>query len=145
MVFRYKKYLLDVANQILGKHVLKPVIPIKISIEDKEPVIYEALLDSGADFCIFDMEIADALGIEIDKSKFAPFGGINPSDPKNPPKAYFAEVKLNIGGWDVVTKVGFSADIAKYGFGILGQQGFFDCYKITFDLLREQIELKPRL
>ena len=144
MKFKYKKHPLDKPNPVLGKYLLKPVIPIKVSIDNGVPIFYEALIDSGADFCIFDMEIGRALGAKIDKARCAEFGGINPSDPKKPPIAYFVQVKLDVGGWDVITEVGFSEDISKYGFGILGHKGFFEYYKVTFDLLKEVVELKPR-
>ena len=42
------------------------------------------------------------------------------------------------------TIVGFSYDIAKHGFGILGQKGFFDKFVVNFDLVKEEIELKLR-
>lgn len=44
----------------------------------------------------------------------------------------------------VPTIVGFSYDIAKHGFGILGQRGFFDKFAVKFDLSKEEIELKAR-
>jgi len=44
MKFRYKKY---------GPSILRPIIPIEIVYKDKS-VPYEVLIDSGADFCIFD-------------------------------------------------------------------------------------------
>jgi len=53
-------------------------------------------------------------------------------------------VVINIGGWNYKTTVGFSYDIAKHGFGILGQKGFFDIFVVKFDLLKEEIELKEK-
>ncbi|HLB95960.1 MAG TPA: hypothetical protein VJK26_03605 [Patescibacteria group bacterium] len=47
MKFKYKNY---------GSGFLRPVIPIEI-IYKKFPVPYEVLIDSGADFCIFDAQI----------------------------------------------------------------------------------------
>ena len=52
---------------------------------------------------------------------------------------------INIGGWNYKTTVGFSYDIAKHGFGILGQKGFFDIFIVKFDLTKEEIELKPKI
>lgn len=42
------------------------------------------------------------------------------------------------------TIVGFSHDIARRGFGILGQKGFFDIFVVKFDLIKREIELKER-
>lgn len=55
MKFRYKKY---------AQGTLRPVIPIEIIFEDRA-VPYEVLVDSGADFCIFDAQIGEILGIDI--------------------------------------------------------------------------------
>jgi len=40
--------------------------------------------------------------------------------------------------------VGFSYDISPHGYGILGQGGFFDLFRVIFDLKKEQIELRPK-
>ena len=60
-------------------------------------------------------------------------------------EVFFHKVVLNIGGWDYETIAGFSYGIAKFGHGVLGQKGFFDIFIIKFDLLKEEIELKPRI
>ncbi len=95
----------------------------------------------GADFCIFDAEIGEYLGIDIRSGTKEIFGGIQERDGA---EAFLHEVIINIGGWDYKTIVGFSYDIAKHGFGILGQKGFFDIFVVKFDLLKEEIELKER-
>jgi len=58
--------------------------------------------------------------------------------------AYFHEITLNIGKHDAKTLVGFSYDIAKHGYGLLGQRGFFDIFIVKSDLIKKEIELKPR-
>ena len=45
---------------------------------------------------------------------------------------------------DYKTTIGFSYDIARHGYGILGQKGFFDIFVVKFDLIKEEIELKQR-
>jgi len=138
--FRYHKLLLKERSPFFGSTILKPIIPVKIIIKDKE-LNYEALIDSGADFCIFDAEIGEYLGIDILSGNQEVFGGIQE---KGGAVAFLHKVKLNIGGWDYQTIVGFSYDIAKHGFGILGQKGFFDKFVVNFDLVKEEIELKLR-
>lgn len=61
MKFRYKKY---------APGTLRPVIPFEIVYRDIV-VPYEVLVDSGADICIFDAQIAEILGInlEVERSK----------------------------------------------------------------------------
>ncbi|MBI5400829.1 MAG: hypothetical protein HZB12_01805 [Candidatus Yonathbacteria bacterium] len=56
MKFRYAKY----------GQTLRPVIPVKLRNGDNE-IGYEVLVDSGADMCLFDAEIGEAIGIDIKK------------------------------------------------------------------------------
>lgn len=59
MKFRYKKY---------APGVLRPVIPIEITFQNRS-VPYEVLVDSGADFCIFDAAIGELLDIDIESGR----------------------------------------------------------------------------
>lgn len=140
MKFPYFKLSLPQHSECFGWSILKPIVSVKISVGDKE-LHYAALIDSGADFCIFDAEIGEYLGLDIQSGKQEEFGGIQE---KGGAKAFLHQIKLNIGGWDYKTIVGFSYDIARHGFGILGQKGFFDIFVVKFDLLKEEIELKDR-
>jgi len=140
MKFEYKKLSLDRRSEFFGNSVLKPIIPIRVS-HQKNSLQYEALIDSGADFCIFDAEIGEALGLDVSAGKYEGFGGIQD---RTGAVAYFHDVTLNIGGWDYKTTVGFSYDIAKWGHGILGQKGFFDMFSIKFDYQKEDIEIKEK-
>ncbi len=114
--------------------------PIGI-IADKEKLDYAALIDSGADFCIFAVELAEYLGIDVRSGRKEFFGGVQNVSPS---AGYLHEVTLNVGGWDFKTTVGFSYDIAKDGYGILGQKGFFDIFSVKFDYQKEEIELKQK-
>ncbi len=59
MKFRYKKY----------GQVLRPVIEIRVRGKKDESVRYEVLVDSGADLCLFDAEIGEAVGIKVADGK----------------------------------------------------------------------------
>ena len=140
MKFFYSKISLSHKSKVLGNVILKPIIPVKIVINEKT-IRYSALVDSGADFCIFDAEIGEALGLDVKSGEKETFGGIQG---KGGAEAFFHKVELNICGWGYKAVVGFSYDIAKFGFGVLGQKGFFDIFTIKFDLLKEEIALKER-
>lgn len=140
MKFRYHKLLLDHRSPLFGHSILKPIIPIKILVGGKE-LEYAALIDSGADFCIFDAEIGEYLGLKVKEGVKINFGGIQD---RGGAVAFSHEVNLNIGGWNYKAVVGFSYDIAGHGFGILGQKGFFDTFRIIFDYEKEEVELKER-
>lgn len=140
MKFKYRKLSLAPASDFFGKFIYKPIIPIGIS-KLGISVRYAVLIDSGADFCIFDAELGEYLGINIRQAAEIKFGGIQSLGGA---KAYIHRVNIEIGGYDYRTDVGFSYDIARHGYGILGQKGFFDLFAVNFNLTKEEIGLKPR-
>ena len=131
MKFDYKRY---------GR-TLRPVIPVVIKHGDAE-IGYHVLVDSGADLCILHEEIGTALGINVrtgEKHEVFGVGG----------KAslyYLHTITLIVGGIAHKIEVGFMADVAGrvMPYGIVGQRGFFDLFVVKFDLLKEEVELKPR-
>lgn len=130
MRFKYKKY---------GPDILRPVIPIEI-IYKNLPVPYEVLIDSGADLCIFDAQIGEIIGIDITKGEKQEVWGITGvGEPY-----YIHPVTIKVGGWFYKIRAGFLPGIAKLGYGIVGQKGFFDLFTVKFDLIKEEIELKRR-
>lgn len=140
MKFRYFKFLLEERSDFFGTSILKPIIPIEISVGTLS-VGYAALIDSGADMCIFDAGIGESLGLTITSGISVEFGGIQE---RGGAKAYLHDVTLTIGGYKIDTRVGFSYEIAKHGYAILGQKGFFDIFVVKFDLKKEVVELKQR-
>ena len=141
MKFKYRKFDLSPSSDFFGKFILKPIIPIKISREENI-VKYAALIDSGADFCIFDAGIGEYLELDIKSGIEVGFGGIQNVGSA---KAYLHQVNLEIGGIQFKTDVGFSYDISDRGYGIFGQKGFFNKFVVKFNLQKEDIELKERI
>ncbi len=141
MKFRYHKFNLSLSSDFFGKQILKPIIPIKILKADVT-LQYAALIDSGADFCIFDAGLGEYLGLNIKSGIEVQFGGIQSLGGA---KAYIHKVTLEIGGHEFITEIGFSYDISKNGYGILGQKGFFNKFIVKFDLIKEEIEIKERI
>lgn len=114
----------------------RPIIPVTLRF-NKIEFNYLALLDSGADFNIFHADIAKILKIDLSKlKKPVYFSGINGRG-----TGYFTAVDVGIGNDFLNTPVVFSDDISNNGYGILGQQGFFNKYKIEFDYLAGKINL----
>lgn len=140
MKFRYHKLFFPQRSEYFGSSILKPIIPITVMVGGNE-IRYAALIDSGADFCIFEAEIGEYLDLDIKGGTPIEFGGVQE---RGGATAFLHDVHLNVGGFPYKNRVGFSYDITKHGFGILGQKGFFDIFVVKFDLLREEIELKER-
>lgn len=133
MRFSYKRFKLTD-----GREILKPIIPIGLLFNGKS-IRYEALIDSGADFNIFNAEIGELLDIDVRSGKEMKFSGIA----GEPFPVYLHYLTLDIGGWQYEIEVGFSYEISPYGFGILGQRGFFDLFRIRFIFSKGLIEIIP--
>lgn len=130
MKFKYKKF----------GPFLRPVIPVKIK-NAAHSVGYEVLVDSGADICIFDAEIGELLGIEVEKGRAETVSGV-----AGQTAVYFLHtIVIEVGGWPYKIEAGFLPRVAGgFNYGVVGQKGFFDTFVVKFDLLKEEIELKQR-
>jgi hypothetical protein len=95
-----------------------------------------AMIDSGADVSIIPGEICDVLGLKLDNGKEEMISGIN----KETIQTFLHDIVLEIGGWHFETQALFSKD--ETCFPVLGQLGFFDCFKVSLDYSKEEIELK---
>lgn len=130
MKFKYKRY---------GLNILRPVIPVKIVHQDFN-LPYEVLVDSGADYCIFDAQIALILGINLESGERQQVSGITGTTAP----IYFHDIIINVGGWEYKLQCAFLKDIGRFGYGVVGQNGFFDKFIVKFDLLKDEIEIRPR-
>ncbi len=116
--------------------IRRPIIEIIIKT-DKNFAIYPVLIDSGADYCIFNVELAKALGIKLTKKRTS-FRGVG----KDKIKGSWGEVEIKLGNHSYSTKVIF-AEIADFGHGILGQQGFFDHFDVKLSYQKQTLEIEP--
>lgn len=116
--------------------IRRPIIDIVIRSENNF-AIYPMLIDSGADYCIFNIELAQALGIKLTKKK-ANFKGVG----KDKIKGFWGKVEIKIGNIPYETKAIF-AEINDFGHGILGQQGFFDRFDVKLSYQKQVIEIEP--
>jgi predicted aspartyl protease len=139
MKFPYYKFRCEGVDAFPDrKHILRPIIPIKLKKGNSE-VSYLALIDSGADYCIFDAEIGKVIGLDVLDGKLLEFNGVTGEKEK----AYFHKIYISVGGWEKECYCGFSIGLNKtMPYGILGQDGFFDLFKVSMDYCKEEIELK---
>ena len=129
-------------NQDPKKKFLQlPWIPVAINAKDHKKT-FLMLIDSGADNCIFDKDVADFLGINIVDGELIKTSGIG----GGAKVYYFDNIYINIGGEEVKTRCGFIDGNLVDGkiAGVLGRQGFFDHFKVCIDEKGREIELKPR-
>lgn len=104
----------------ITREIERPIIPV-ILTAGKKFVIYSALIDSGADYCIFSIELAQALRVVLSHREKVSFRGVG----KGKIKGYWGNVEIKVGKAHYATKAIF-AEISDFGHGILGQKGFFD-------------------
>lgn len=97
------------------------------------------LLDSGADICLFDGEIAQAIGLELEQGIRQSSRGIEGS--KLTTWLHPVRVRLDGSPSEIPCTVGFVPGFT--GTPILGQEGFFDAFKVTFERKRDLVELTP--
>jgi hypothetical protein len=135
MKFNYKSF----GKNRDGEQVIRPIIPIKLKGGDKE-FQYDVLVDSGADVCIFDSEIAELIGINVTSGRVDTFGGVTGVSKAS----YIHEVEMEVGGWPYKAEVSFAPGISRFGHGIVGQKGFFEFFKVGFDYTASEIEVKPK-
>ena len=115
--------------------VIRPLIRIGIRHEDKKISIF-ALIDSGADHCVFPWDVGKRLGIDLTTGKQVKaigFGG-------EAAPIYFHHVMLDIGGLKHKIMAGFS-DVVPLP--LLGQLGFFDRFRVTLDYKKQEIFIEP--
>ena len=108
---------------------LRPAIPITLVNGDKK-VRYFALIDSGADFCIFHAEIGEQIGLGIESGKKLQFFGIDGARQT----AYFHHIEIEVGGHRFPCYAGFSMDLGSLPYGILGQVGFLTSSKCPLSM-----------
>lgn len=132
MKFSYKRY---------GSETLRPVIEIKVK-SGSDSLRYEVLVDSGADICIFNSEVGEALGVDVKQGKAREVFGVG----GKASVYYLHKVKIGVGGWEYDIEADFMPDVAGrvMPYGIVGQKGFFENFIVKFDMIKEEIELKTR-
>lgn len=123
--------------EVVTPRVKRPIIPILL--KSKNTFIFDrALVDSGADNCIFSIDIANLLGIKLSQKDMVPFSGIS----QGKVVGYWSELTIRVGKVAYATPVIF-AEISNFGHGIQGQRGFFDHFDVRLSYQRQVIEIEP--
>ena len=139
MKFPYLKFPGETSEAFPNRKAnLRPVIPVTLTYQGNS-LRFQSLIDSGADWCVFHGEIAKELGIDLKSGKQQHFFGVGGLKQF----AYFHAIQMEIGGWKFPCYCAFADDL-KTPYGLLGQVGFFDKFQVRFDLIKEEIELKPK-
>jgi len=133
--FNYTRVPLDSSEPFpQGQELYRPIVKLRVvSPTTGTQVGFSAVVDSGADHCMFPLALATALGIDPLTLKKTTTGGVGNS--ANP--TYFCDVRLEIpvstGSLVVDVYAGFCAGVDALGMGLLGQTGFFERFGVSFD------------
>lgn len=121
------------------RSVYKSLIPVTLNYKKTHKITLPvtALIDSGADVCFCSKNIGVWLGIQFAKKKRTKFTAANRS-------TFWAsreDVTFYAGGKHYNCPFFFTDVLPKETPIILGQFGFFDHFKITFDVRNKLIEI----
>ena len=96
--------------------------------------ILPALIDSGASLCVFNSVLAEELGLELRAGRLENTIGIGGTR-----EVWIHIVRLLVPGGAIVVEAGFQEDLPV--FGLLGMEGFFEHFIVTFDALARECQL----
>ena len=113
------------------KFIKKSIVSIEV-FGPKDSKNFDALVDSGADCSLFNIQVAEVLGIDLSKARPARFTGIS---------GQIDGYRLEKINESIEIPVCFieSPTVSL----LLGQEGFFDQYRIRFEKDHDTFEITP--
>jgi hypothetical protein len=118
-------------------HMHRPILALNLVNGESSFGCY-AIVDSGADDCIFPASFAEQLGLNYTDGRHYPFGGAG----DGVQAAYFFDILLDIQHIaQYPVAIGFTLALEHFGCGLLGQTGFFDRFKLEFDCANKKFAL----
>ena len=112
-----------------------PVVPLSLEFEAKKKE-FLALIDSGATISIFRSEVAESLGVNIEKGRETYLGGVGGRI-----KGYVHKLKVEIASKKFLCPVVFSHEYT-VSFNLLGREVFFKQFRIIFEEKKNYIRLE---
>jgi len=112
-----------------GITMYRPLIRATITASNGNSLPWLVMPDSGADACLLPVSLASLLKLDVLRLPKDLTGGVGSSANVT----YYDTVTLNLGsGLEFKAYAGFTAGMDNVGFGLLGQNGFFDKYNVEF-------------
>lgn len=122
--------------KLRGKYL--PIIPLKIKGESGW-LIYNAFVDSGAGYSVFQSDVAEDLNLELEggTKQYVTVGdGLLII-------IYIHRLDVQIGAEAFEAEIGFSRQLG-IGFNIIGRRNVFDRFKICFNEEQKLIEFHEK-
>ncbi|MFL5696536.1 MAG: hypothetical protein ACJ797_05460 [Ktedonobacteraceae bacterium] len=116
----------------------RPYIPVTLRSQKRMMQPLLALVDSGADFYLFDGELSYLLDIDLTKLEKMSLSGV-----AGAAEGYIAHIEIGVEDTFFPVPVDFWFDFSPKGFGgVIGQIGFFDTFIVQFDRASKTVVLK---
>jgi hypothetical protein len=115
------------------------VVSINISLPGKNAPRskrFEAIIDSGACRCTFHSGIGKAIGLEVDKGEVEETYGVS----GEPTTVHLHDIHLHAPGGIIPIRAAFTEKLPVAA--ILGMDGFFNHFRVTFDPTAQRCELE---
>jgi hypothetical protein len=135
--FRYSGFAISPSEAFPNDQTAwRPLLIARISKLKSSPSFKCITLpDSGADHCIFPLSFAGPIGFDRLKMKMQTTGGLGGLS-----ITYYGDIEIEIFALDgttsllsFVTCAGFTGGLETQGFGLLGQCGFFENFRVAFN------------
>jgi len=120
------------------KQILRPILEVELCWK-LTSITIAALVDSGADECLFNIGYAKQLGIDLTNTKRKSYSGI--SGP--PVVGYSTELELRIKSIEQRITIPVAFVESNNVDALLGQTGFFDAFRIKFEKDHKIFEISP--
>ena len=112
----------------------RPLAFATVTASNGESARCIVLPDSGADACLFPLSIAILLKLDVLKLPKALTGGVG----SNANTTYYDTITIDLGSGIVFSAyTGFTPGMDQMGLGLLGQDGFFENYRVEFMLSKK--------
>jgi len=132
------KYLTQVNSNPNRPHFRRPVVDVEL-FGPNGNVKTIALVDSGADNCLFNIEFAKAIGVNLEQCEKSRTIGVEGGSKE----VFLIDLDIQVKHLDKVkVPVGFIE--SRSVIGLLGQIGFFDAYRIKFERDHNTFEINQR-
>ena len=130
IAYPYIPFILP-ANQAhpQGTTAYRPLAVATLTASNGESLRFIVLPDTGADACLFPLNVALMLKLDVLALPKAMTGGVGSQSNVT----YYDTITIDLGnGIEFTAYVGFTQGMDLVGMGLLGQAGFFDRYNVEF-------------
>ncbi len=136
MKFKYRRYLAQLSDGVAPLTVYRPVVPLTLH-GPKATVRRMALVDTGADFTLLPQSLGIELGVILERTGAIELTGVGHSIIEASPASITFELRQ---GNDFLRWEG-RAYFAHQDYLLLGNEGFLEQFKATFDWSQKTLEL----